>query len=97
MKPPNQAFQRMGQYCDLVEGRRGMETSAEARATLAGLLDHGPLAVMWHEGSGSSRSDFDTVLELRGGASVEAGVLFFYVATQGLSLLQGQRKTLPFM
>ena len=32
-----------------------METSAEARATLAGLLDRGPLAVVWHEGSGSGR------------------------------------------
>ena len=48
-----------------------METSAEAWATLAGLLDQGSLAVMWHEGSGSSRSDFDTVLELRGGAILE--------------------------
>jgi hypothetical protein len=48
-----------------------METSAEAWAVLAGLLDHGPLAVVWHEGSGSARSDFDTVLELREDAILE--------------------------
>lgn len=48
-----------------------METSAEAWGALAGLLDHGPLAVVWHEGSGPTRADFDTVLELRGDAILE--------------------------
>jgi len=48
-----------------------METSAEAWAVLAGQLDHGPLAVVWHEGNGPSRSDFDTVLELRGEAILQ--------------------------
>lgn len=48
-----------------------METSAEAWTTLAGLLEHGPLAVVWHEGGGSSRSDFDTVLELQGDTILE--------------------------
>lgn len=42
------------------------ETSAEAWATLAGLLDRGPLAVVWHERGGRVHEDFDTVLELKG-------------------------------
>jgi len=42
------------------------ETSAEAFATLAGLLDRGPLAVVWHEGRGCVREDFDTILQLQG-------------------------------
>lgn len=33
-----------------------MATSAEAWTALAGLLDRGPLAVVWHEGSESARS-----------------------------------------
>jgi len=47
------------------------ETSSEAWAVLAGLLDHGPLAVVWHEGNGCVREDFDTVLELKGDAILE--------------------------
>ena len=43
------------------------ETSAEAWATLAGLLDRGPLAVVWHDGRGCVRTDFDTILQLQGG------------------------------
>jgi hypothetical protein len=42
------------------------ETSAEAWATLAGLLDHGPVAVVWHNGRGCVREDFDTILERKG-------------------------------
>ena len=42
------------------------ETSAEAFATLAGLLDRGPLAVVWHDGRGCVRTDFDTILQLQG-------------------------------
>lgn len=42
------------------------QTSAEAFATLAGLLAHGPVAVVWHEGRGCVRTDFDTVIELKG-------------------------------
>jgi hypothetical protein len=46
-------------------------TGAEAWDTLAGLLERGSLAVVWHEGSRSGWSDFDTVLELRGDAVLE--------------------------
>ena len=42
------------------------ETSAEAWVTLAGLLDRGPLAVVWHDGRGCVRTDFDTILQLQG-------------------------------
>jgi len=42
------------------------ETSAEAWATLAGMLDRGPLAVVWHDGRGCVRTDFDTILQLQG-------------------------------
>lgn len=38
------------------------ETSSEAWEVLSGLLDHGPVAVVWHEGRGCVRSDFDTVV-----------------------------------
>ena len=38
-------------------------TNSEAWVKLAGLLDHGPVAVVWHDGRGCTRSDFDTVLE----------------------------------
>jgi hypothetical protein len=48
-----------------------METSAEAWATLADMLDRGPLAVVWHDGNGCVRADFDTVLELKGDAILE--------------------------
>lgn len=34
------------------------QTSAQAWAVLAGLLDRGPLAVVWHEGSGGVRADW---------------------------------------
>jgi len=42
-----------------------METSAEAWTALAALLDRGPLAVIWHEGKGCVRENFDTILELK--------------------------------
>ena len=38
-------------------------TNSEAWVKLAGLLDHGPVAVVWHDGRGCTRSDFDTVLD----------------------------------
>jgi hypothetical protein len=47
-----------------------IETSAEAWEVLSGLLDHGPVAVVWHEGRGCVRADFDTILELKGDAIV---------------------------
>lgn len=45
-----------------------IQTSAEAWEALSGLLNHGPVAVVWHDGRGCTRSEFDTVLELRGDA-----------------------------
>lgn len=48
-----------------------METSPEAWTVLAGLLDHGPLAVVWHEWRGCVRSDFDTIVEKKGDLIVE--------------------------
>jgi len=44
-----------------------METSAEAWTVLAGLLDHGPLAVVWHDRSEGDLVNFDTVIERKGG------------------------------
>jgi len=43
-----------------------METSAEAWAVLAGLLDHGSLAVVWHDRSEGDLINFDTVIERKG-------------------------------
>ena len=43
-----------------------METSAEAWTVLAGLLDHGPLAVVWHDRSEGDLVNFDTVIERKG-------------------------------
>ena len=42
-----------------------IQTSAEAWEVLSGLLDHGPAAVVWHEGRGCVRENSDTVLELK--------------------------------
>lgn len=50
---------------------KAMETSAEAWTALAGLLDREPLAVIWHEGKGCVREDFDTILELKGDTILE--------------------------
>jgi len=46
------------------------ETSSEAWTVLAGLLDHGPVAIVWHEGRGCVREDFDTILELKGNDTI---------------------------
>ena len=43
-----------------------METSAEAWTVLAGLLDHGPLAVVWHDRTEGDLVNFDTVIERKG-------------------------------
>jgi len=45
-----------------------METSAEAWAALAGLLDHGSLAVVWHDRGEGDLVNFDTVIERKGDA-----------------------------
>lgn len=42
------------------------ETSAVAWLTLADLLDGCPMAVVWHDGRGCVREDFDTILERKG-------------------------------
>jgi hypothetical protein len=46
------------------------ETSSEAWEVLSGLLNHGPVAVVWHEGRGCVREDFDTILELKGNDTI---------------------------
>ena len=48
--------------------QRDAETSSEAWRVLSGLLNHGPVAVVWHEGRGCVRAEFGTVLELKGDA-----------------------------
>jgi hypothetical protein len=67
-----------------------METSAEAWTVLAGLLDHGPLAVVWHEGKGCVRVEFDTVLELKGDTIVEQTYQQEKVVSEGGNVKPGR-------